>query len=474
MKGILRHFYDHVRFVGHGQSKPHISAMLDAHIGLATTQCCQPARWAERLTEVEHAEYDSVYRRSLAFLNNPAFDLEQAWHRLRLRNRRQLCAHGGKGVVVPVDYVGVEHRHADIRTGRGMDGIVVCHHGSRGIRAPGHPHVVIQAVTRDGLQAPLLFRPWNWNKTLVGRDGKTAPRWKNYHQPFLESIDEVRSAVGPQAIFALDRGFFPRKYAEFFDRRNLNWVIRVSIAAPKKKDAGTSRAAFREAGKGGMTLAALDGTRHRARALAEDAPTVATFKEQRTRDARRGDGPRRVQVCAVPVRLTTKSPHFAPIGPVRTLIASFTEGRSSPLVVLASEELTSVEDILRYRTAYLKRWPIETTIRHGKNRASWGAAYEDTRQLRWEGVERMAFLVASYQTLLGRLAVSSERTMQPLLGLAPTPSDDPADWRYRLAHGLSRYLQEQLYDLKRRLRRNGGPAPRTRAWHGLFPFHRED
>ncbi len=59
--------------------------------------------------------------------------------------------------------------------------------------------------------------------------------------------------------------------------------------------------------------------------------------------------------------------------------------------------------------------------------------------------------------------------MKPLLDLAPTPADDPADWRYRLSHGLSRYLQEQLYEVKRRLRRSGGPKGRTRGWQLLLP-----
>ena len=120
-------------------------------------------------------------------------------------------------------------------------------------------------------------------------------------------------------------------------------------------------------------LTGSDDKNHTARWHANHADTVAELEEQRTRDRRRGRGPRRVQVCAASVRLTPRHPAFAPTGPARTLIASLTAGHAEPLVLLADRELTEPEEVLRYRRAYLARWGIETTIRQGKNRAT-GAA----------------------------------------------------------------------------------------------------
>jgi len=284
----------------------------------------------------------------------------------------------------------------------------------------------------------------------------------------MEGIGEIAWLLGDEAVLALDRGFHPRTYARPLDDLGLNWTIRLSIAKDKKK----KKVEEGEEPAGGMMLVGLDGTAHRARHHALEAPSVATFDEQLARDKRRGTGARRMEVCAKPVRLATHHPHFAPIGPVRTLIVSFTTGYASPLVTLASRELSSVEDILRYRQAYLDRWSIETTIRQGKNRAGWGMAYEDSRMLKWTGIERMAFLVAAYQTFLGELAFIAQdapTSVEPLLSRVWTTADDPEDWRYRLSLGMQRLVRERLHtERERRRRADQPPQPSRRAWEGLF------
>ncbi len=149
------------------------------------------------------------------------------------------------------------------------------------------------------------------------------------------------------------------------------------------------------------------------------------------------------------------------------------DGRVLGLVAHARHrhrELTEIEEILHFRNAYFDRWSVETTIRQGKNRAGWGAAYEDGRVLKWRGIERMAFLVAAYQTLLGELSclvATSPASVRPLLDRVWTSAADPADWRYRASLGLQRYLQDRLRQQRVRARRSDGDLP-ERAWLPLF------
>lgn len=426
-----------VDYVFEPLSLPDRKVARDVILGIAASQTCVQSRWSAALGE----ENPDTTRRRLSRWMLKDIDVERCRDRLLMRNMRKLRARGGRGLVVPVDGVGVKHLHARLETGRGMDGVVRCWHGSTGETAPGHPHVLIQAVTPEGHQLPLDYMPWN-RTAEVTTDGRRMPRWKNDIEPTFHAIDKIRWAVGEHAIFALDRGYHPRTFAAPLDKMKLHWIIRVSIKEKKRAD----RASIPP-----MHLAQLDGSVFPVSHLVPKAQFVAALMEQRCRDARKNIGPREVRLHRLPVRLTT-GPKFDAVGPVRTLLVA-DDGRGDPLVTLADCELTSDEAVIRYHRAYLTRWSIETTIRQGKNRAGWGLQYEDTRSLKWEAIERMAFLVTIYQTFLSELAIAYEEApsaAQSLLDLAWTPADEPVDLRYRIARGMSEHLKLRMHDERRR------------------------
>ena len=327
-----------VDFVSQPLDRPDRKLMRDCILGMALTASCCQTTWADALAEDSPG---STRRRINRFLNGD-LDLPRLWDRLQTRNLRTLRTRQGRDVVVAVDYSAANHNAASMAAGAGMDGVVMCWQGSLGREDPGHPHVTIQGITDDGFHIPLLLQPWDRDETL--EDGRT-PRWPSDTRVYLDAIDRVRWAAGDETIWAFDRGYSARTYAPHFDRWDLAWVVRVSIA-------------------NSMTLADLDGRRAQVGSLLDTAKVVARVQRTSCTARRKKLGPRTDEVRAIPVRLTMANAEKDPIGPVRTLISSTVV--SNPrirVVVLADRLLTDPEEILRYRAAYHRRWPaVETGL----------------------------------------------------------------------------------------------------------------
>jgi len=298
-----------------------------------------------------------------------------------------------------MDYMGVRHDGAKLWSPRGMDGVVHCWHGSRKDTAPGIPHAVVTynvdgSPDRPELRGVFAIEPINRND----------PTFKSELMSHLDALQAARRYAGPEAIVAADRQFDARRVLDRLDQMRTDYVVRLNT---NRKGGGAGpRGGEPLDSKGGRLLADESGKILSAKEHAHDANLVVALDEHLACDLKRGiQEPRRVEVYAKVVWLCSANAPRRPVGTPKTLIAAFTEGRKTPLVLLAARPTTVPHEVTRYRRTFFRRWRVEESIRHGKQRGSgsWGPAMEDARLLSWTGIRRMAFLVASYQTLLGRI-----------------------------------------------------------------------
>lgn len=432
------------------QSLSNARGMRDAMLGYFLSLSPQKTRWSAELGEANPA---TTLRRVTEWCNNDSFDLELAWHRLRLEAWREIRRDRGHGVTIGVDGMGVDHRGANGRRGRGMAGITPTWQGSDHRVLPGHPSVILCALTDQNFRAPLLFRKWD----------RQHPDWKSDSWETREAIREVAGAPGPDAVWAMDRGYSAKQLGPFLDSLQLRWAIRLSIS----KERARKKAAGATSGPSLLLFETLDGLRTHARDLARRAQLVAEFEEQRARDARRRLGPRPTQVSALPVRIVGRER-------VRTLIYSTSldhkQKWTEPIALLVDRLVAEPEDILWYRRRWLGRWSsCETSARALKARDSWGLAHEDGRALIWGAIERELFLGAAAQMFLGKLAKDGSESAAATLLLpyawSPVAPETPDDLRYRLARGLQGYFQARLREKGQKAQRSGRTLPRrTSDW----------
>jgi len=495
MQSPLTRLFGLAAYIGRNQTAPNQKALIDALVGMARTGNAILSRWAAIGTE--SADYESRVRRYSEAGTARSFDLDEAWTQLRTRNQRYLREDRGRNVVVAVDYTDAEHRYADIRPGHDMAIVRRTWNGSEHVETVGLPIVLIEAIA-DGAdhtgaavrrRIPLSLMPYDRN----------APSYKSDNLVFLDQIKEVAAHVGSEALFVLDRGYDGRSFFAGMDALGLLWAVRLRIkprltAHPGTPDiADTDGPAGPEDDEGGESYPTTGADESRqlgiadsdipagGRLLIDEQGLSLTAREHAFKAPRRcgwverwrksGDQ-KKVTVHAKIVFLPGKGGRGVDPTP-RTLIAVRTEGYSTPLVLLASHPLMDKADIERFARGYYKRWNAETMVRQFKNRSGWGLSYEDSRVLNGRSIQRMAFLVAAYQTFLSEIQAAGRLSMEPLVSLVQTTAGDPTDWRYRLSYGLQQYMTAQLHEVELRRRRSRASDPPPDRYWMEFPQYRE-
>ncbi len=464
-------FQSVLAFLTEGQTLPVTKLISDLVVGMATSQTTILSRTAAALDE--DGDLPATLNRLSAGLASPQFDLAVAQHRLPLRYNRHFRRAGGKGVRVAVDYTDIGHPYANKRRGRGMEGVDDCWDGSIHRVGVGHPCVAIEILVptseRDGiprgLRLPAMLRPFN----------RGAADFVNDKQPFFDGVAELAPHIGVDAIWLFDRGFDDRVYFAVWDKANIRWCIRMKVKP--RKDSGDSDSGNwgeeDDDGKlddrpGGRIVILTSGVETTLRQAAHAAPVVGESTRLSTRARRKGRKiPNAVKYRAVLCRVPDPRDPIADQR-IRTLIC-VRESTGAEIVLLADRALHDIEEIREYADAYTSRWRVEESTRAAKQRGGWGLAIEDTRVLQWQSTERMLFLVCALMCFYSELSNLNDKTLAPLLALAPTCADDPDDLRYRLCRGFSEYLRRRIRDERtKRARSHVQPDPRRRAWHSLF------
>ena len=426
-------------------SKPQAKFVLEMLAGMSRSQSVVLSRIAAALEEdirpINTIRRLSRHLRSYGFEDTDLLEAHYGrWHR-RLREGY------GAGVAIAFDHTDARKDYADLRQGRGMDGVGFVRDGSRHEEAPGVRFFIVEAVLPGGIRVLLAHDP---QETVI-----SATYSENLAA--LDCLGRIAPHVGSEAIYCGDRGFDRNIIMEGLDRLETRWIIRL------RRD---HRHLTTQDGRVGLAEDLIETPK--LRRYNYDEREVLPRRMERRRRKRRG-GRKRLSIKNARVRFIHVRAKNGPAS-WRTLLG-LRLGDGSFLRLLADRVLETRKEIRRYVAAYLARWSIEETARSQASRR-WGVDLEDYRVLRWRALKKLSALVVLLYGFLAELQLAGEPTIDDLARRARIPEPRGPDPRYRLLAGLSDHLDELfiIRRLRRRRpgRRKGRDVDRQRGWQALI------
>lgn len=370
----------------------------------------------------EPAKIGYVIKRLSRHLNSERLDVDALFQRHLEHVAEMLKTDRGEGIVLAVDYTDIEKPYARTDPNRGMEGVAVCHNGSSGTRTPGLEVVAIDATGSDGTRIPVLMRPYS--KLEDGHRSKT--------KEFMNDVRMVSEYVGPRAWWTMDRGFDGNAYFDELDEMGLRWICRLVV---KKKNSPKK-------GRKDRKLALEDGTVLDVSRAVEDADFVGHFKVRAGRKLERKLGMKAfdIEVYTKKVWLTRGTGRARSVyvkrGSEKTLLVAWAKHWDGPMVLLASEWLTTKRAALKVYKAYRLRWAVEETIRQLKDSRGWGVRLEDVRALSLEGIRRLVLLAVIVNGFMLWMERRSKALVRRAVEVAQASGGrEPMDLRYRIFRG---------------------------------------
>jgi len=346
-------------------------------------------------------------------LNSDRLDDEALIDRYLNRVAPLLQHDRGQGVAVCVDYTDVRKPFANLKEGQGMQHIAMKWDGSEGELSPGYGVAQVEAHTPRGITVPLVLCPYS----------SIEPGHLSFTTTFLAAMKRAAPAVGPEAWWALDRGFDSGRFFEGMDEIGCQWVVRLNVATKNER-----------------ALKLEDGRRLRVSEIAKEAPGCWTTT---IKVGRRGRHSKEIRLDMIKVRVLSgnrRKEKMKPAGPWRTLVVMWGFGKN-PTCLLVSRWLGRGKAQAKLvQEVYHRRWKAEEATRCRKDSRRWGPRIEDLRALKMRGVKRLCLLVMLLYGFFGLLRIEGTALVEHLIGRVQAFGPLPPDPLYRLARGAGAVL----------------------------------
>lgn len=423
--------------IGQDQRKPQRKWIFDMLFGIAV---CGSPMLSEIGRALDEKSRDGGPRRLIHTekrlsrnLNSDRFDDAQLQQRhLELASTLTL-RDDGEDVAVGVDYTDLCKRYANLKPGRGMEGVWKCHNGSEGARTTGYPVVQIEAHLPANNQLPLIYAPYSTQ--VLGH--------RSQNDEFLRGIRLAAPYVGSRAWWVMDRGFDRRAMFEGMDDIGVRWASRLQISTPDKVNKAERHLLLPNGEHLGTFEAALTcQDRYRL-----DIPAGRNRRRRGLKSVELRIGARKVKT----IEMLGRTDQFRVFGPDRTLIVIWGFGRR-PTVLLASEYVTGRKAIVQIIRCYIRRWKAEEATRSMKESRGWGSRLEDVRALKLRGIKRLTALVATLYLFLALLRDAAPAVVTAAVR-AVRVFGPAVDIRYRLARGIGKVLDRLAAWRRHRWRR---------------------
>lgn len=336
-----------------------------------------------------------------------------------------LHANDGEGVNIAVDGTDYQKPHARPHRKRGMQGASNVYDGSKSkpdakVIGMGFPGVTIQAETPLGLVIPLMHLLYS----TTTKDPLFGEVLANDHTASLACIERVARHVGAKAWWSFDRGYGSHRFMDSLDKLNLRWLVRMGV--------------------GDRWVTTASGVEWHLDELAHSLTPTFSIRVMTTTQVLD------IKMALAHVRLGVGKNRQQQ---VRTLLVGWINDAPTPFVLLASEELElNAETAGFMRTEYLRRWRIEESHRHNKDRHGFGGSVETIQVLRLVSLQRVILfwmLVQGFLALERRKGEPGMRCL--LLTIAGRWGQGPADPRYLLTKKIGPVLATWLPKLYARL-----------------------
>lgn len=403
MKSLLKALTGYCADIAQDQYGPQRKWIWDMISGIFSSRSLmlsEIGRSLDEKTELRHIE-----KRLSRNLNSRRLD-DKALLRRHLEKSSELTKKDdGEGVVIAVDYTDIQKPRADPE---GMEGLCMCHDGSKRRSGWGFPIAQVVAHLPNENRRPLLYHLFT-NYEKIGKMSQPLE--------FLDAIKTVAPYVGPRAWWAMDRWFDSRAVFEDYSEIGIRWIVRLKV-------------------KQNRTLWNEVGEKKSLEEVIDEIPETYRYDS------------------IEPVRKKKSYPDHATIGSCLVRIADFNGkpcsdwktlvvvqwGDREPFVVLANDRLPGRAGAIEIARAYRLRWKCEEDTRSLKDSREWGVRLEDLRALKFQGLQRLLILATIAFAFISELRELGGRVLDQVHAGVKTFRHRYRDPVYRLVRGLGTIL----------------------------------